>query len=513
VDTGDVGQYTVTLTNSAGSITSAPWTLSLGAPTVLTVTLNSGDSFDFLTRTKAANPWAGDLYFAGNAGLFQADHLGQRGVLSLGNVPTALKDVIAPFGFYSRYGTQATVGSTYVSWLHSGAAGEFAAFKVTAVTPSSVTLQYFVTTSVDQPLSIRMQPSPFSSSYPMPPGSFVQLDVGAIGTGPLRYQWRKNGNPISGATDSSLILQNISTLDNGSYDVVVTNPTASVNSQPATVNVPAAATPPTIIGNPLPATTTVGGFAGFSVAVAGTTPWSFQWRKNGIPIPLATAPFYFVVGAKISDAGDYDVVVSNIAGSVISRPAHLTVNKAHASIMLSNLVQSYDGAPKAVSVTTSPAGLSCSVTYNGSTTAPTAVGTYAVVATITDPNYDGTATATLVIRDTTPPVIASIQTTPDTIEQPNHKMIPVVLSVAVTDNADPQPVTRIVSVSSSEPANATGDGDTEVDWEITGDLTLNVRGERSGTGSGRVYSIVIESRDASGNVSTATTTVTVLKGR
>ena len=48
-------------------------------------------------------------------------------------------------------------------------------------------------------------------------------------------------------------------------------------------------------------------------------------------------------------------------------------------------------------MTTTPSGLSTSVTYNGSATAPTNGGSYAVVATITDPNYTGSASGTLVI--------------------------------------------------------------------------------------------------------------------
>jgi hypothetical protein len=64
-------------------------------------------------------------------------------------------------------------------------------------------------------------------------------------------------------------------------------------------------------------------------------------------------------------------------------------------------------------------------------------------------------------------------------------------------------------VTSSEPANGTGDGNTSSDWEITGPLTVDLRAERAGTGSGRIYTITVECRDASGNVSTGTVQVTV----
>ena len=75
----------------------------------------------------------------------------------------------------------------------------------------------------------------------------------------------------------------------------------------------------------------------------------------------------------------------------------VTVNKATATLTLSNLAQTYSGVPEPVTVTTSPAGLSgVSVTYNGSSTAPTAAGSYAVVASLTNADYTASnATGTL----------------------------------------------------------------------------------------------------------------------
>ena len=78
------------------------------------------------------------------------------------------------------------------------------------------------------------------------------------------------------------------------------------------------------------------------------------------------------------------------------------VNKATATLALSNLTQVYDASPKAVTVTTTPPGLSgVGVTYDGSGTVPTAVGTYAIVASLTNQNYQATnATGTLTIQAT-----------------------------------------------------------------------------------------------------------------
>jgi hypothetical protein len=68
-----------------------------------------------------------------------------------------------------------------------------------------------------------------------------------------------------------------------------------------------------------------------------------------------------------------------------------------AAFAFSNLTQTYSGMPESVTVTTSPADLPVTVTYNGNTTAPVNAGAYAVVATAIDSNYVGSATNTLVI--------------------------------------------------------------------------------------------------------------------
>ena len=78
----------------------------------------------------------------------------------------------------------------------------------------------------------------------------------------------------------------------------------------------------------------------------------------------------------------------------------LTVSKGAATVTLNNLGApfTYDGAVKAASVTVTPAGLPVTVTYNGSLVVPSAAGTYAVVATVNSPNYQGKATGALTIN-------------------------------------------------------------------------------------------------------------------
>ena len=70
-----------------------------------------------------------------------------------------------------------------------------------------------------------------------------------------------------------------------------------------------------------------------------------------------------------------------------------SITPRSATLALSNLTQAFDGSPKPATVTSTPSGVLYSVTYNGNATAPSAIGDYAVVATITDPNHTGPQTS------------------------------------------------------------------------------------------------------------------------
>jgi HYR domain len=137
------------------------------------------------------------------------------------------------------------------------------------------------------------------------------------------------------------------------------------------------------------------------------------------------------------------------------------------------------------------------------------VGTTLVVATATDfAGNVATASFKVTVVDSTRPVIRGLAASPAVLWPANHKMVPVRITVDAQD-AVGVASTRIVSVSSSQPGNAGGDGNTASDWEVTGDLTVNLRAERAGPGGDRTYTIAIESRDAAGNTATATVTVVV----
>jgi hypothetical protein len=84
--------------------------------------------------------------------------------------------------------------------------------------------------------------------------------------------------------------------------------------------------PPVVTSNPVGVVRTVGQAVTFTVAAAGSSPLSYQWRLDGTPIAGATAASYTIPSVTLADAGTYTAAVRNASGEVISEPAVLTVN-------------------------------------------------------------------------------------------------------------------------------------------------------------------------------------------
>lgn len=110
--------------------------------------------------------------------------------------------------------------------------------------------------------------------------------------------------------------------------------------------------------------------------------------------------------------------------------------------------------------------------------------------------------------DTNPPNI-EVQVTPDIIWPPNHKMKEIDVFVQAQDDTDPNPKVELVGVTSTEPFDGQGDGNTTNDINITTDGRIFVRAERSGSGNDRIYTITYKATDASGNFAFGSATITV----
>ena len=120
------------------------------------------------------------------------------------------------------------------------------------------------------------------------------------------------GSPVGMATGPDGNLYFLSRANGSVYKITFTGSTA-----------------PVIINQPQSTTVFEGNVASFSVTATGTSPLSYQWRKNAINISGATSSTYVIPSATESDEGNYSVVVSNSAGSVTSNDATLTVNPAN----------------------------------------------------------------------------------------------------------------------------------------------------------------------------------------
>src|SRR5262249_10068469 len=154
-------------------------------------------------------------------------------------------------------------------------------------------------------------------------GQTATFSVAAAGTPPLTYQWKWNGETIPGATSSSFTTPVTTIADNGTrFSVVVSNVADSVTSNTATLTVNAPILPPTFTTRPTGRTITSGKTASFTVVASGTAPLTYQWKKNGVDIPGATASAYTTPEATTADNGArFTVAVNNAAGSAVSNAA------------------------------------------------------------------------------------------------------------------------------------------------------------------------------------------------
>lgn len=284
----DAGNYTVTVTNSVGSITSAPATLTLqipGFPNITTqpvaqeVTVGLGASFS---------------------------------VVATGNDPLSYQ--------WSKDGTPiggATSATYTIPLVRTVDAGSYS---VTVTNPVGSLISSSVTLTVDPrpPLTIATPPA----SQIVPLGASATFTVVASGVPAPTYRWTKDGIFIPGATNAFYSIGAVQSSDVGNYAVVATNSTGSVSSSAASLTI---AAPPVIVQAPLSQTVAIGASVTLNATASGLPDPVYQWNLNGTPIAGATSASFSLSSAQTTDSGRYSVTISNVAGSVTSAAATLTV--------------------------------------------------------------------------------------------------------------------------------------------------------------------------------------------
>lgn len=279
------GGYSCKVQNTAGEVTSATATLTLTtiAPTIVQepsdLAVSSGQTAVFTVVANGTPP---------------LDYQWRRNNVNIAGAASASYTI-----------TNVSVGdSNNYSCIISNSAG-------------SVTTRSAILTVTAQAPTITSQPQNLSINS----GSTAQFSVIVTGTPTLTYQWRKDGVPISGATAATYTKSNATSADAGSYSVVITNSAGSVTSAAATLTV---STAPVIVQQPLSLSIAEGQLAIFNVVATGSSPLTYQWKRNGVDIPGATSSIYQVLASN-SSVGNYTVVVTNSVSSVTSSTAALTL--------------------------------------------------------------------------------------------------------------------------------------------------------------------------------------------
>jgi len=201
-----------------------------------------------------------------------------------------------------------------------------------------------VSTGLCQPV-ITTQPSSLTNIA----GTSAAFSVEATGTEPLHYQWQFYTIDRTDQTNAILVLTNVQTGDAGSYTVVITNVDGAVTSAVATLTVLVypkilflrlsgkAATSQDSSHLYRSNSVSPGANLIFTTSASGTAPLHFQWQFNQLDLPGKTNTSLALANAQLTNAGEYAIVVTNVAGAT-SNVATLTVDPAFTKITTGPMV-------------------------------------------------------------------------------------------------------------------------------------------------------------------------------
>ncbi|MGD0208940.1 MAG: immunoglobulin domain-containing protein [Verrucomicrobiota bacterium] len=282
VQPAQAGQYSVIVSNSLGAVTSSNALLNVLA--------------EFIT----SQPTNQTVYGGDNATLAvaaQGAGLNYQWQFSGTNLPGQTNSqLIINIATTNNAGSYSVIVSNSYDWVAS----------------SNATLTVVPIAFATQPTNLNLYV-----------GDSATFSVAAVKNGPFTYQWRFGGTDISGATNASLTLNNLTNLNTGNYSVFVTNPYGSLETSPASLNV--VNSKPIIFTQPASQGAYPGSSVSFQVVADGTKPLSYQWLFNGTNILNATNSTLILTNLAYANSGSYSLRVSNAVDSVLSSKATLTL--------------------------------------------------------------------------------------------------------------------------------------------------------------------------------------------
>lgn len=179
-----------------------------------------------------------------------------------------------------------------------------------------------LTAAMDYPVLVVSSNLPAGESVFAGQSATFTSDV--IGSGQLTYQWYFDGtNAISGANSSTYTIPFVETNNAGTYSLAVSNSFSGAVTPAALLIV--SNIPVSVTNQPANQVAVEGRPATFSVAVAGTPTIQYQWLFDGNPIAGATNASYTISATDPTNAGLYEVTISNPTSMTNSDPATLTV--------------------------------------------------------------------------------------------------------------------------------------------------------------------------------------------
>lgn len=185
--------------------------------------------------------------------------------------------------------------------------------------------------------------APYFTSYPSSQSVIQDSNVsisGVVNGYPkeFTYQWYKDSTIIPNATGNVYSINNVTNADAATYLLSVSNSQGTVSGSASLTIVPFSA--PVINAQPNDLNLSSGYFGQMYVVANGVPTPNYQWRKDGIDIVSGIYSSLVFTNVKEQDAGVYDVVVSNTAGSVTSSGANLIINTgmSYTDMMMNNSI-------------------------------------------------------------------------------------------------------------------------------------------------------------------------------